>query len=63
MDPSTGMSYLQNQIQHIKLGEGSENRVSVQGLNFRHLLFKIAGNLMTACFIEGAHHISRMCYG
>jgi len=33
MDFSTVMSYLQNQIQHKKLGQVSENHFSVQGLN------------------------------
>jgi len=33
MDFFTGMSYKQNQNQHKKLGQDSENRFSVQGLN------------------------------
>jgi len=32
MDSSTRMNCLKNQIQHKKLGEGSENRFSVQGI-------------------------------
>jgi len=33
MDPSAGMSYLQNQIQQNKLGYCSENHFSVQDFN------------------------------
>jgi len=33
IDFSTGMSYLQNQIQHKKLVQDCENRFSVQGPN------------------------------
>jgi len=36
VDSSTGMGYLQNPIQHKKIGQDCENRFSEQGLNAGH---------------------------
>jgi len=40
-DSSTGMSYLQNLIQHKKLVYGSENHYSMQGLNSPQFVWKL----------------------
>jgi len=48
MDSSTGMSYLQNQIQPKKLGYGGEKHFCVQALISQYLNIKIARKLTTS---------------